>query len=1478
MRATILTAALALFTCSAAVAEDARIAAMRADKLGMFIHWGVYSIPAKGEWLMYREQIPAAEYDKLADKFRQPDSFSPREWVKLAKRMGAKYAVLTTRHHDGFALFDTKTTDFNSVKTAAKRDYVREFAEACRAEGIRVGFYYSIMNWQFNHSPNGVFDRKVWDAQVACTHEALRELMTNYGKVDYLWYDGCSAPGSTDSETMERMWRIRDLNAMVRRLQPGILINDRSATRQDYATPEQCLTPPPRGRMWESCITCNGMWGYKADDHNWKSADTLFRSLLHCARFGGNLLINIGPRPDGSVPEACVKALEGLGERIAKCPEAIYGAARDDWTEATHEAGVVTKANGSYWLWALNSDRLDGAEKMEKVADGVYKVTFKDGAKPCNWLGGRHDVAITAGSAPILGDDTGREAPPSGTVEPLDLPDATEVAFDLPVGGSWRLDVGYVNADGFKDTFTKTVSTEAGGRVTVAIPSGKGVYARRQTPVWIPVAPRTWQVAGTFKDRYYESRFDESAVKEAFAKDLLGEAAAAKFVPVPEDNDKADKSDVRLNHNYSDPVKEIGYAFAKRIVKSATDRTVYAAVGMDWWSKVYVNGELAHDYASGWKPKPFPLKLKKGDNEILVITHGGCRQHWFTFFMNARETRSEAKGMRYLYSEGETITSPHPCEVTAHPYLADGRPVATAKAGEPFGPLAAGSYLIRETLAPGKVRTRYLAVAKPGWTVVQLTCGTTGDKLDSVVHARRIPMNYYVGVNEAQVDTTFLGWQRDYGDEILLHLHPDSLGKIDPKFKTLKENWEAFTVPEIVERLKALDAWMQDFGFEPLRGFASYTPANTLVAAMREVGWDILHSIIPEQNWSDGHWAINHWGMPNQPFYIASDDFRKSVARGTAGEDVLGMGMNSYHLYMPHVVMWGDNVCSPSHFMRWHRTTDSGDEPVRYENFYEDYLTVAGGCKDSPYFLTTGYEFGRTFGTRSMTVHNRNGCEYAIDRAKNGAKIVFATASDVADWFKRFRPAPAENVFTQRDYLAGTRIMDKPIDSGPSVGMEMRDYKACFAHLEPLPFYHYDYTIPWHFKAADVTAPADFARDDGGRVEVENRGECEVRISVAKALPRVTPVCLWDRELVVKPEGARVFVPPALDDGRRHTVVELPKGFSGKLVLKCRVTGGPDKAEFGGLVTPLWRVQTIGAGARRHCYAFVDTPLLTPCTVRFTCPKDCRIDALERPLGAFKKGDAVELEFTTRRTWYRFWGLSAEEIQPDAAGVAALERAAAEWKSFSDNASVNLAKTHAEDDAFFKSVVPKGEKLLLDVDCFGNAVFGERSRARPFDRCVFAANDKVTAKEYSDGGISYGKGRSFWVHPRGLTLQVEGLDTLGLKPTDTVRIRLSTVAEADEPLSYLITAKSGWNKILGSFVSPADLGNAASIPGEKIVWNPPKERTADGLMVLDVPVSRIQDGTVSIGLRTNQKQILDDWFADGGFIARLERIVVTVLH
>jgi len=622
-----------------APAPETRYAQMRDDTLGLFIHWGLYAIPAVGEWHLWRDNVPLAEYNSLANRFAPPSSFSPREWVKLAKRMGARYAVLTTRHHDGFCLFDTQTTEFNTVKTAAHRDFVREFAEACRSEGIRVGFYFSIMNWQYYPRQSKDFDRKTWDEQVRTTHEALRELMTNYGRVDYLWYDGCRAPGGNDAEYMERMWNIKELNDMVRSHQPDILINDRSMVPEDYSTPEQSLAAPPPGRAWESCITVNGWWGYRADDNNWKSSETLFRSLLHCVRHGGNLLVNIGPRADGSVPEGCVKALEGLGDRIRECPESIYGAVRDEQTETTREGGVVTHAAGEYWFWALETNRLDGVEAMERHGPRTWKVSFKRDARPCACLGKRHDMDLAAGATPVLGDTSELEEPPRGSVEKVAEPSATSTDFTFPAGGEWLLEVGYVNAEGFCDTYSRLVAArKAGERMTVGIPKGgRGVYARRMTPVWRTLAPKSWQIAGVFTTPAVEADFDDASVRATFEKDIVADCKAISFKPVPDTNDKADKSDVRLNFIYSAAVKAQGMAYARRIVKSDAVRSAYAALGCDWWGKVYVNGKEALEYGAGWKPRTFRLDLQPGDNEILVACHSGSGQHWFSFYLNSND-------------------------------------------------------------------------------------------------------------------------------------------------------------------------------------------------------------------------------------------------------------------------------------------------------------------------------------------------------------------------------------------------------------------------------------------------------------------------------------------------------------------------------------------------------------------------------------------------------------------------------------------------------------------------------------------------------------------------------------------------------------------------------------------------------------------------------------------------------------------------
>ncbi len=285
-------------------------------RFGMFIHWGLYSVLGRHEWAMEEEGIPVAEYEQLAKRFT-PRPNAAREWAKLARLAGQKYMVMTTKHHEGFCHFDTKTTDYCAPRQACGRDLVREFVEAARGEGLRTGFYYSLMDW---HHPDGArcaTDEAARRRFVDYIHEHVRELMTNYGKIDILWYD-VSWPLDTKGWESERM------NRMVFQLQPDITVNNRNALPGDFSTPEQEIKFEKSGRAWETCMTMNESWGYQAADDNWKSAKTLVRNLGTCARGGGNYLLNIGPRGDGSVPEESVKLLQQVGNWMERNGTAIY--------------------------------------------------------------------------------------------------------------------------------------------------------------------------------------------------------------------------------------------------------------------------------------------------------------------------------------------------------------------------------------------------------------------------------------------------------------------------------------------------------------------------------------------------------------------------------------------------------------------------------------------------------------------------------------------------------------------------------------------------------------------------------------------------------------------------------------------------------------------------------------------------------------------------------------------------------------------------------------------------------------------------------------------------------------------------------------------------------------------------------------------------------------------------------------------------
>jgi len=289
-------------------------------RFGMFVHWGLYSVLGRHEWVMENEAIPVGDYETFARRFL-PKPNAARDWARLARRAGMKYMVMTTKHHEGFCLFDTATTTYCAPRSAAARDLVREYVDAARAEGLRVGFYYSLMDW---HHPDGARCAKDEAARhrfVEYVHTHVRELMTNYGKVDVLWYD-VAWPLDADA------WESKKMNEMVFRLQPDIVVNNRNKLPGDFTTPEQRVEAATEGRAWETCMTMNSSWGYHAADDDWKTPKQVVRNLITCTRDGGNYLLNIGPRADGSVSQESVNILATVGRWLERNGEAIYAADR----------------------------------------------------------------------------------------------------------------------------------------------------------------------------------------------------------------------------------------------------------------------------------------------------------------------------------------------------------------------------------------------------------------------------------------------------------------------------------------------------------------------------------------------------------------------------------------------------------------------------------------------------------------------------------------------------------------------------------------------------------------------------------------------------------------------------------------------------------------------------------------------------------------------------------------------------------------------------------------------------------------------------------------------------------------------------------------------------------------------------------------------------------------------------------------------
>ncbi|MCE5326239.1 MAG: alpha-L-fucosidase [Planctomycetaceae bacterium] len=343
-------------------------------RYGMFVHWGLYAQLERNEWVWAIENIPKEEYEKLADTFK-PKPRAPREWAKLAKESGMKYMVLTTKHHEGFCLWDTKLTDFNAAKRGPKRDLVKEYVDACREFGLKIGFYYSLMDW---HHPDGAtcaHDEKARRRFIDYTQGLVRELMTNYGKIDILWYD-VSCPLQSPEK-----WESVKINTMVRELQPHILINDRSQIPEDFSTPEGSVRAAEAGRGWEACMTFNHVsWGYmRAAAHDTHRSRDILQMLHTCCSGQGNLLLNIGPAPDGSVPKEAFEPLRTVGKWIAKNKEAFYGnfdRPNIGWTSA---CCAHTQKGKTIYAWVKH---WPGAElPLAGFRTKLLRASFMDGKK-----------------------------------------------------------------------------------------------------------------------------------------------------------------------------------------------------------------------------------------------------------------------------------------------------------------------------------------------------------------------------------------------------------------------------------------------------------------------------------------------------------------------------------------------------------------------------------------------------------------------------------------------------------------------------------------------------------------------------------------------------------------------------------------------------------------------------------------------------------------------------------------------------------------------------------------------------------------------------------------------------------------------------------------------------------------------------------------------------------------------------------------
>ena len=392
-------------------ARDARMSWWREARLGMFIHWGLYAIPAGewqgkeypgiGEWIMHHADIPLAEYEPLAPRFN-PIKYDPQAWARIAKDAGMKYVVITSKHHDGFCLFETAETEWDVVDaTPYGKDLLTPLAEACRDHGLRFCVYYSILDWghpsqkkgEKGYNPTVIRDNQK-DVYVTYMKRQLKELIESCDP-EVIWFDG-EWPGWWTPEDGH------DMYAYLRGLKPSLIINNRVGSGRggmagfdrgdqqyagDFGTPEQEIPATGiAGADWESCMTMNDTWGFKKNDHNWKSTETLLRNTIDIVSKGGNFLLNVGPTAEGEIPPASVERLAAMGRWLKTNGEAIYGATASP-IEAPAWGRITTRDEGDRKVLYLHV--------FDWPADGVLQVDGLESAPTrCTLLATGESIAV----------------------------------------------------------------------------------------------------------------------------------------------------------------------------------------------------------------------------------------------------------------------------------------------------------------------------------------------------------------------------------------------------------------------------------------------------------------------------------------------------------------------------------------------------------------------------------------------------------------------------------------------------------------------------------------------------------------------------------------------------------------------------------------------------------------------------------------------------------------------------------------------------------------------------------------------------------------------------------------------------------------------------------------------------------------------------------------------------------------------------